>query len=130
MKQEDEELLNRDLIARLHYRVIVRNIRNKENCDIDFYHPRGVFELDISPISPKSYNYQGYSCHIEDIRPYLRPMSSMTEEEMKEFEKIKLSYHFDEDGYVLFDWLNKHHFDYRCLIEKGLALVAPEGMYK
>ena len=28
-----------------------------------------------------------------------------------------------------YDWLNKHHFDYRGLIEKGLALKAPKGMY-
>ena len=34
---------------------------------------------------------------------------------------------FDEVG---FDWLNAHHFDYRGLIPKGLALEAPEGMYK
>ena len=28
------------------------------------------------------------------------------------------------------DWLNAHHLDYRGLIEKGLALEAPEGIYK
>ena len=64
-----------------------------------------------------------------DIKPYLRPMSSMTEEEEKEFQEIKLSYHFDEDSYILLDWLNKKMFDYRGLIEKGLAIEAPEGMY-
>ena len=64
-----------------------------------------------------------------ELKPYLRPMSSMTEEEEKEFQEIKLSYHFDEDSYILLDWLNAHHFDYRGLIEKGLALEAKEGMY-
>lgn len=64
---------------------------------------------------------------IEHIKPYLRSLSSMTEEEEKEFQEIKLSYHFDEDGYILFDWLNAHYFDYRGLIEKGLALEAPKG---
>jgi hypothetical protein len=33
-------------------------------------------------------------------------------------------------GHSTIDWLNAHHFDYRGLIEKGLALEAPEDMYK
>ena len=76
------------------------------------------------------------------IRPYLRPMSSMTEEEFKKWRKLVdlrreptkdifdtaiLSFkNIDE----VTDWLNSHHFDYRGLIEKGLALEAPEDMYK
>ncbi len=76
-------------------------------------------------------------------------MSSMTEEEYKEFCKISglrkkeegnyFSNHSPEWGNSIItervmvrtiDWLNAHHFDYRGLIEKGLALEAPEGMYK
>ena len=57
-------------------------------------------------------------------------MPSMTKEEVKEYEHtmIPLDYY---DGYTIdtFDWLNAHHFDYRNLIEKGLAIEAPEGMY-
>lgn len=63
----------------------------------------------------------------------------MTEEEQKEFvefhcvnlcriiinEKLTL-----QDETKMFDWLNAHHFDYRGLIEKGLALEAPEGIYE
>lgn len=62
------------------------------------------------------------------IKPYLRPLSSMTEEEKEEYQAF-----FNYDGveypeeYI--DWLNAHHFDYRGLIEKGLALEAHEGMY-
>ena len=44
-----------------------------------------------------------------------------------------LIYDLDDEGdglNNLYDWLNAHHFDYRGLIEKGLALEAPEGMYK
>lgn len=83
---------------------------------------------------------------IQDIKPYLRPFSIMTAEE---FDKIKRSWVFTEDcrdendlmdvinrgtidtfdAYSFIDWLNAHHFDYRGLIEKGLALQAPEGMY-
>lgn len=75
---------------------------------------------------------------IENIKPYLRPMRSMTEEEQKEFvqfhcvtlcpviidEMLTLDNESD-----MFDWLNAHHFDYRNLIKKRLALVAPEDMY-
>ena len=66
------------------------------------------------------------------IKPYLRPISSITEEE-KEYFGIP----FTSEGLVTLtdtvecmDWLNAHHFDYRGLIEKGLALEAPKGMYK
>ena len=59
------------------------------------------------------------------VKPYLRPISSMTEEEREEYESyIKKGYFID-----CFDWLNAHHFDYRGLIEKDLALKAPKGMY-
>ena len=84
---------------------------------------------------------------IDEITPYLRPLSSMTENEEKEFHSL-VGYKGDsEDGWTicdnihtrwgiwipgiieLVDWLNKHHFDYRGLIGKGLALEAPENMY-
>ena len=83
---------------------------------------------------------------IEEARPYLRPMSSMTEEE---FTYIKQRWVFTEkcrdendimdvlnrgcveicDAYSFVEWLNAHHFDYRGLISMGLALEAPEGTY-
>ncbi len=84
---------------------------------------------------------------IKTVRPYLRPMSSMTEEEKKELRKLcdeDLSKYakfildghgLSHDGLYMFyplrqlDFLNSHHFDYRGLIEKGLALEAPAGMY-
>ena len=77
--------------------------------------------------------------------PYLRPMSSMTDEEKDE---CLNEYYKDWKGetikegnmhdigcvtiafYSHIDWLNAHHFDYRGLIEKGLAFVAPKDMYK
>ena len=86
---------------------------------------------------------------VTKIKPYLRPMSSMTEEEKNELhnnseEKWANALDFSlspvSGGEVNvelesiaeaaeIDWLNAHHFDYRGLIEKGLALEAPEGMY-
>ena len=67
------------------------------------------------------------------VKPYLRPMSSMTEEEKIEWD-AEYAYNsrtYSYEGYVgkMTDWLNKHHFDYRGLIEKGLALEAPKDMY-
>jgi hypothetical protein len=77
-------------------------------------------------------------CDINDCKPYLRPLSSTTEEERAEFYKVGglMSHKVETDTYVLtafspeaYDWLNAHHFDYRGLIEKGLALEAPKEMY-
>ena len=77
--------------------------------------------------------------YVDEIRPYLRPMSSMTEDEKKEFES--LGWRVDDldnntpwihNTYNVFDgvdWLNANHFDYRGLIPMGLALPATEGMY-
>lgn len=79
---------------------------------------------------------------IETVRPYLRPMSSMTEEEKSKLQSLQ-KYYFDEKyignnewetiGKVYYntveslDWLLANHLDYRGLIPMGLALEAPEG---
>ena len=77
--------------------------------------------------------------HLGEVLPYLRPMSSMTEEERKEYNDIVKNtidfYNCPKSEEICFfimliDWLNKHHFDYRGLIRMGLALRAPEGMYE
>lgn len=69
------------------------------------------------------------TCSIETIKPYLRPMSNMTNEEWVEYENMCDSFR-GEEFHELIDWLNSKHFDYRGLIEKGLALKAPENMYE
>lgn len=71
------------------------------------------------------------------IKPYLRSMFSMTEEEYEELKEISDYYGFAPFEYIddwcpnydMTDWLNKHHFDYRGLIERELAIEAPEEMY-
>ena len=78
--------------------------------------------------------------HYDRFIPYLRPMSSMTEEEKKEFQACHCVYGWHPDFQPMmcnlanecnmFDWLIAHHFDFRGLISKGLALEAPEDMYK
>lgn len=116
MTNEKKELLIKDLCARLPYGVKIA---------IDGYsEPQRLSGLDVvshffgtetTTVSQKIFGRHG-EVH---IKPYLRPMSSMTEE---------AEYATDAD-IVLFDWLNKKMFDYRGLIDKGLALEAPEGMY-
>ena len=66
---------------------------------------------------------------VEHVKPYLRPMSSMTVEERFEYNGFDGYIFSDEDVIIKIDWLNKHHFDYRGLIKKGLAIEAPENMY-
>ena len=66
---------------------------------------------------------------IEDIKPYLRPMSSMTDEEKKEYDHRLECMFYDtmyDDAFAI-DWLNAHHFDYRGLIDKGLAIEVTES---
>ena len=59
----------------------------------------------------------------DDFKPYLRPMSSMTEEEKKESGEL---YKKNTGMWDDLDWLNAHHFDYRGLIDKGLAIAVTE----
>ena len=120
MTQEEKQLLLKDLCARLPYGVMVKECdgvkeNNNKLLDID------MFDECIN-----------YDYIIEDIKPYLRPMSSMTEEECKELGDVMFNFINSETYYThkQIDWLNAHHFDYRGLIEKGLVLEAPEDMYK
>jgi len=126
MSQEDKELLLKDLSARLSYHV---------KCKIwlkDGTTEEGLLDLkhNYADVLLNAFYYN----NIKDIKPYLRPMSSMTEEELKEFSVLGVGIHLFKGplipSYDTLDWLNAHHFDYRGLIEKGLALEAPEGMYK
>lgn len=70
---------------------------------------------------------------IKEIKPYLRPMSSMAEEEENELTRIAVLGGYNDsvfNSFVVVDWLNKNKFDYHGLIPMGLALEAPEGMYE
>lgn len=118
MTEQEKQILLQDLCGRLPYKVkIEANI-----C------PRALFPMDVVA---------------ENLpKPYLRPMLSMTEEEKCEYNKLlagceekdQADYNIttlvDSMLFFVIDWLNAHHFDYRGLIEKGLALEAPKGMYK
>lgn len=128
MTKEEKELLLKDLCARLPYGVIVHRTyiwgeKIKEDDD-----ELEIFDMDLFlNESVEKLNEQGCT-----IKPYLRPMSSMTKKERKEYEKT--CFFSNEIGTIATlesaDWLNAHHFDYSGLIEKGLALEAPKNMYK
>ena len=133
MTQEEKQLLLKDLCARLPYGGI--KVR------------RFVYTTDVDTIESVELLSEDWirEFNLEEsiLKPYLRPMSSMTEEENDEWRGCLLDnlvkscdFQFPEsEKYIALshsdsiDWLNAHHFDYRGLIEKGLALEAPEGMY-
>ena len=131
MNQEDKELLlKKDLCARMPWGVKV--LYNGQVKEIQYIEPL-YNELKLLD------NSSNYTIGIKYIKPYLRPMSSMTEEEKwyiddnfgaTPYGSIE-SYSSCEGGYSevtnndivgLIDWLNKNMFDYRGLIPKGLAV--------
>ena len=134
MTQKEKELLLKDLCARLPYHI---------KCQME-----DDFIINDSPL----YDYILAEKHIElfrnhkgfYIKPYLRPMFSITEEERKEIGNLikenrsspygiinnkgidNLLFSVSVTSSFLIDWLNAHHFDYRGLIEKGLAIAVTE----
>ena len=126
MTQEEKQLLLKDLCGRLPYFVEAQVVNTIEGESKPLTISK---ELTFSDV--ESFANCGVVCN---IKPYLRPMSSMTEEEKEEYRnecnKV-LSMPFKVNGpYPIVDWLNAHHFDHRGLIPMGLALEAPEDMYK
>ena len=145
--QEDKRLLHIELCSRLPYGVICKTEKGDGHlCSINqtiFGYEYGV---NISPVKRDYFNDKGQAVAV--IKPYLRSMSSMTEEEKEE---LKQEHCKDEKLYAecltkaaqgdnsmrgkviihfAVDWCNKNHFDYCGLIPMGLALEAPEDMYK
>ena len=140
MTQKDKELLMKDLCARLPYGVVIRTWYGKRiniKCiSVNVY--TNAVELDI----PEDDDTKVF---IDNVKPYLFPLSSMTEEQRQEFLSVAgyevreedcgrhtETYYYDMVGHEntlypncdAIDWLNAHHFDYRGLIEKGLAIDA------
>ena len=132
MTQEDKELLLKDLCARLPYG-LKYNYGGYDGCDYT------MNRVDCNAVD--------CAFPIEDVKPYLFPLSNITEEEftkLKEYSGLKYNQldlaSFQNDTYKcldfylcevpsyvvirVFDWLNKNHFDYRGLIEKELAIDA------
>ena len=136
MTQENKELLLKDLTTRLPYGVKCTTKSSWNGIYTIEGYKDDKFFLDC-PV----YDEGDDEWMIESVVPYLRPMSSMTEEEKEDYRKVCeldtkiLSKHpMDETPFPALynsqDWLNKNMFDYRGLIEMGLAIEAPKNMYK
>jgi len=120
MTQEDKELLLKDLCARLPYGVIL-NVTLKDKYDEIVNRDIEMFDNNLT--------YMISDSHWKTYKPYLRPMSSMTKEEKEEYQYITERWMYNADYSIAdsIDWLNAHHFDYRGLIEKGLAIAITEN---
>lgn len=140
MTQEDKDLLLKDLCSRLPYGV---------KCQVqedEFTYIGTLCRLEVDSKNGNLLDFvesiSGLDCqvYLSEVKPYLFPLSNMTEEQRKEYETA-LTYHdyvkggwtiaktFDDEyviPYWFFDFCNKNHFDYRGLIPKGLALDATE----
>lgn len=112
MTKEDKELLFIDLCSRLPYGVKVKNTLNDT-----------VYDL-------KEYMYCLPMALATNFKPYLRPMSSMTDEEIDKMWEIYDSGPAAESSVAVAGYLYERGLDCHHLIEKGLALEAPEDMYK
>ena len=131
MTQEDKELLLQDLCARLPYGVVVH--ADDVDIKLDRNH-RGLGVLYYEHYSEEAkkncgYNEEDFSIIISgcfyghDIKPYLFPLSSMTEEQKKEEYEICKEFIIGYESNLI-DFYNKYHLDYRGLIPKDLAIDA------
>ena len=117
----DKELLLKDLCARLPYNVI---------CQVEFKE-NGKYNSKVMLLSgiftdEAYFTTKGGSIYSNEYKPYLFPMSSMTDEQKQEYQHITERWMYDSSYSISdsIDWLNVHHFDCRGLIEKGLAIDA------
>lgn len=140
MTQEERMLLIKDLSARLPYAVTVEHTSGFRGTlhDITVYHVYDENDNVHDAICYTDFFGDEDDIHIEYFKPYLFPLSSMTEEQ-KETLKVMCDWNDEEADaqsiLVLYqkhfvmksdviDWLHKNHFDYRGFIEKGLAIDA------
>lgn len=123
MTQADKDLLLKDLCARLPHGVnmatgygrgLLTSIRINDSNE--------KLGINIDPTLIRMFS-------VNDVKPYLFPLSSMTEEQKQELynlvEETAFQIIHSEDGnpqpHIAMDWYNKNHFDYRGLIPMGLA---------
>jgi len=114
---KNKELLFNDLCARLPYGVIVKYKSREKEGNVKMTHGNIGYVAELG---------NGWW---KECKPYLRTLSSMTEEEYREWHYLYLPYPRENEATEAqrrIDWLNKYHFDYRGLIEKGLAIEVTE----
>ena len=137
MTQEDKELLLRDLCGRLPYGIKCSFGVDDAIYVIEGINPNCCGASEIQATHLKSSINGDFK--INSCKPYLFPLSSMTKEQKEEYGKCydidlancaknlcdRLNGKDTINGYPMYnhiDWCNKNHFDYRGLIEKGLAI--------
>lgn len=116
MTQEEKDLLLEDLCGRLSHGVKIQ-VNDK------------IETLDSIDILDKVVGYASFlSSDLEEVKPYLFPLSSMTEEQTEELIKLINTGQNDNNEFMRslcrIEFYHKNHFDYRGLIEKGLAIDA------
>lgn len=122
MTREQEDLLWKDICTRLPYRV-----KFKVKYQDDTWRVLVIYKYGkIYVIGAGGYPIE---VNLTDCQPYLFPLSSMTEEQKMFLKQQNWCIATSTSGTVEttvegIDWLNKNHFDYRGLIEKGLAIDA------
>ena len=121
MTQENKELLLKDLCARLPYNVI---------CQVEFKE-NGKYKSEVMLLSgiftdEAYFTTKDGSIYSNEYKPYLFPLSSMTEEQKQEYQHITERWMYDSSYSISdsIDLLNAHHFDYRNLIQMNLAIDA------
>lgn len=117
MTQEQKEILLKDLCGRLPYGV---------KCNVGDDKPYTLSRIEIDDKNGHLLDFiemkygLDMQVYLSEVKPYLFPLTSMTERQ-----KIELTCIIDSD-YAKIDWYNKNHFDYRGLIPMGLAIDATE----
>ena len=126
MTKEDKMLLIKDLSSRLPYAVHVQHISGVSGIlhDISIRHKYDESDNICDVICYT--DFLGGSITIERFKPYLFPLSSMTDNQKQEYQYITERWMYDSSYSISdsIDWLNKNHFDYRNLIDKNLAIDA------
>ena len=128
MKQEDKDLLLKDLCARLLYGVKCQIQEDEYTyigtlCRIEVDNKNGNLLDFVETIS-------GLDCqvYLSEVKPYLFPLSSMTEEQIEELIKLINTGQNDNNEFMRslcrIEFYHKNHIDYNGLIEKGLAIDA------
>lgn len=147
MTKEEKDLLLQDLCSRLLYGVKIEltnscgyhheNIAKKGDITIDTLRGFSGKYFTINHDNPLDWDWADNEIEVEDIKPYLFPLSSMTEEQKKEYNFWKhevpvCHYEYGDvveevelfDSPESFEYLIKNHFDYHGLIPMGLAVDA------
>ena len=161
MTEEDKKLLLKDLSARFAYGVKIalknngsyhhENVAKKGDITIERLKGISGNYFNIYHDNPLDWDWYESDIVIEDIKPYLFPLSSISKKQMEELKELCNMYTPDDDYHpyaykgitVLYkhvldedyefssyfktdviDWFNENHFDYRGLIERGLAIDA------